>query len=85
MKIYLTPRGKGKRNLARLVVRKFNDYLNSHISEADKQQLTDTLKKINQLTIDYKPEWYYPPVSWRAGCKKFNHTEMLSLIKKDAV
>ncbi|MBW4888622.1 MarR family transcriptional regulator [Mucilaginibacter sp. HMF5004] len=56
VKIYLTPLGKEKRHLARVVVRKFNDYLNDHISEADKQQLTDTLKKINQLTIDYKPE-----------------------------
>ena len=56
VKIYLTPLGKEKRHLARVVVRKFNDYLNSHISEADKHQLTETLKKINQLTIDYKPE-----------------------------
>jgi MarR family transcriptional regulator, organic hydroperoxide resistance regulator len=56
VKIYLTPLGKEKRHLARVVVRKFNDYLNEHISDADKQQLTETLKKINQLTIDYKPE-----------------------------
>jgi DNA-binding MarR family transcriptional regulator len=56
VKIYLTPLGKEKRHLARVVVRKFNDYLNDHISDTDKQQLTDTLKKINQLTIDYKPE-----------------------------
>src|ERR1700761_6380365 len=56
VKIYLTDLGKEKRHLARVVVRKFNDYLDSHISDAEKQQLTDTLKKINQLTIDYKPE-----------------------------
>jgi DNA-binding MarR family transcriptional regulator len=56
VKIYLTPLGKEKRHLARVVVRKFNDYLSQHISEEEKQQLTDTLKKINQLTIDYKPE-----------------------------
>jgi DNA-binding MarR family transcriptional regulator len=56
VKIYLTPLGKEKRHLARVVVRKFNDYLNAHISEADKQALTETLKKVNQLTIDYKPE-----------------------------
>lgn len=55
VKIYLTPLGKEKRHLARVVVRKFNDYLNAHIGEADKQQLTETLKKINQLTLDYKP------------------------------
>jgi len=56
VKIYLTDLGKEKRHLARVVVRKFNDYLDAHISDNEKQQLTDTLKKINQLTIDYKPE-----------------------------
>jgi len=56
VKIYLTYLGKEKRHLARVVVRKFNDYLDAHISDAEKQQLTETLKKINQLTIDYKPE-----------------------------
>lgn len=56
VKIYLTDLGKEKRHLARVVVRKFNDYLDAHISDAEKLQLTDTLKKINQLTIDYKPE-----------------------------
>ncbi|WP_448701037.1 MarR family winged helix-turn-helix transcriptional regulator [Mucilaginibacter sp. AW1-3] len=56
VKICLTDLGKEKRHLARVVVRKFNDYLDAHISDVEKQQLTDTLKKINQLTIDYKPE-----------------------------
>ncbi|EHQ26339.1 MarR family winged helix-turn-helix transcriptional regulator [Mucilaginibacter paludis] len=56
VKIHLTELGKEKRHLARVVVRKFNDYLNDHISESEKQQLIETLKKINQLTIDYKPE-----------------------------
>lgn len=56
VKIYLTPLGKEKRHLARVVVRKFNDYLNAHIDEADRQQLTETLKKINQLTIDYSAD-----------------------------
>ena len=56
VKIHLTDLGREKRHLARVVVRKFNDYLNDHISESDKQQLTETLKKINQLTLDYKPE-----------------------------
>ncbi|OCX50957.1 MarR family transcriptional regulator [Mucilaginibacter sp. PPCGB 2223] len=56
VKIQLTDLGKEKRHLARVVVRKFNDYLDAHISDGEKQQLIDTLKKINQLTIDYKPE-----------------------------
>src|SRR6478735_7480399 len=56
VKIYLTPLGKEKRQMARAVVKQFNNYLNEHIKEADKQHLIDTLKKINQLTINFKPE-----------------------------
>jgi DNA-binding MarR family transcriptional regulator len=56
VKIYLTPLGKEKRQLARMVAKQFNNYLNAHISEADKLYLTDMLKKINQLTLNYKPE-----------------------------
>jgi DNA-binding MarR family transcriptional regulator len=56
VKIYLTELGKEKRHLARGVVRQFNNYLNKHINEHDKEYLTEILKKINQLTINYKPE-----------------------------
>ena len=55
VKIYLTDLGKEKRQLAKNVVKQFNNYLNAHISEADKQYLTEMLKKINQLTLNYKP------------------------------
>ncbi|MDA9555576.1 MarR family transcriptional regulator, partial [Pelobium sp.] len=55
VKIYLTDKGKEKRHLARVVVRKFNDYLDAHISDDDRTQLVKTLKNINQLTTDYKP------------------------------
>lgn len=55
VKIYLTAVGKEKRHLARGVVRQFNSYLNGHISEHDKQYLIDLLKKINLLTLNYKP------------------------------
>ena len=55
VKIYLTDLGKEKRQLAKNVVKQFNNYLNAHISDADKQYLTDMLKKINQLTLTYKP------------------------------
>src|SRR6201746_655434 len=44
VKIYLTLLGKEKRQLARAVVKQFNNYLNAHISEADKLYLTDMLK-----------------------------------------
>jgi DNA-binding MarR family transcriptional regulator len=55
VKIYLTDLGKEKRQLAKNVVKQFNNYLNAHISDADKQYLTEMLKKINQLTVNYKP------------------------------
>src|ERR1700712_85876 len=56
VKIYLTDLGKEKRHQARAVVKQFNNYLDAHISEVDRQYLTDMLKKINQLTLNYKPE-----------------------------
>lgn len=56
VKVFVTQFGKEKRQLAKNVVRKFNEYLNEHISEAERLQAIETLKKINQLTLDYKPE-----------------------------
>jgi len=55
VKIYLTELGKEKRHLARGIVKQFNNYLNEHINEADKQYLIKMLEKVNQLTINYKP------------------------------
>lgn len=55
VKIFLTDLGKEKRQLAKNTVKQFNNYLNAHISDADKQYLTEMLKKINQLTVNYKP------------------------------
>ncbi|MBL4675007.1 MAG: MarR family transcriptional regulator [Mucilaginibacter sp.] len=55
VKIYLTDLGKEKRQIAKNVVKQFNNYLNSHISEADRVYLTEMLRKINQLTLNYKP------------------------------
>jgi DNA-binding MarR family transcriptional regulator len=55
VKIYLTPLGKEKRQLARTVVKQFNTYLNTHISDNDKQYLIEMLEKINQLALNYKP------------------------------
>ena len=56
VKIFLTPFGIEKRQIAKDVVRKFNEYLNVHISEKERLQLTKTLQKINQLALDYKPD-----------------------------
>lgn len=56
VKVYLTDTGKEKRHLARVVVRKFNDYLNSHLSETERFQLIESLIKINSLAMDYDSE-----------------------------
>ncbi len=55
VKIKLTDLGKEKRRMARAVVKQFNNYLHDHISDKEKDALTDILKKINRLTINYKP------------------------------
>lgn len=55
VKIFLTDFGIEKRQVAKDVVRKFNEYLNSHINEKERLRLTESLKKINQLTLDYNP------------------------------
>ena len=53
VKIFFTEFGKEKRQDAKEVVRNFNEYLNEHITESDRIQLIETLKKINLLTLDY--------------------------------
>ena len=55
IKLFLTDKGKEKRHLARVVVKKFNDYLNTHLLESDKLQLVNSLKTINEITTNYKP------------------------------
>jgi len=57
VKIFLTPFGVEKRQIAKDVVRKFNEYLNDHISDKERLQLIKSLNKINQLTFDYKPQF----------------------------
>ena len=56
VKIYLTDFGKEKRQVAKDVVRKFNEYLNGHIAEDERRQLTAVLEKINKLTLEYNPK-----------------------------
>jgi DNA-binding MarR family transcriptional regulator len=55
VKIFLTDLGKEKKQVAKEVVRKFNEYLNDHIDEAERLQLTAILNKVNKLTQDYNP------------------------------
>lgn len=55
VKLYLTNLGKEKRHLARVVVKKFNDYLDENLGDNEKMQLVSSLKLINELTTNYKP------------------------------
>ena len=56
VKIYLTELGTEKRHQARVIGKKFNNYLNDNISESDREYLVKMLKKVNQLTLNFKPE-----------------------------
>ena len=55
VKIYLTDFGREKKHLAKEVVRNFNEYLNTHLAQTERQQLIAALQKINELTLAYKP------------------------------
>lgn len=59
VKIYLTDFGREKKQLAKQVVRSFNQYLMEHLKHDDRQQLIALLQKVNELTLDYKPELGY--------------------------
>lgn len=53
VKIFLTDYGKEKRQVAKEVVRKFNEYLNENIPEAERLQLISSLVRVNQLVQNY--------------------------------
>ena len=56
VKVFLTELGKEKREQAKDVVRKFNAYLDEHLSDEERSSAIHTLKRINQLATQYKPE-----------------------------
>lgn len=56
VKVFLTELGKEKREQAKDVVRKFNAYLDEHLSDEERSLAIHTLKRINQLATQYKPE-----------------------------
>lgn len=55
VKIFLTAAGKEKCHQAKDVVRKFNEYLNMQIPAPERNRLIRSLKKVNQLTLEYNP------------------------------
>ncbi|MBB2149752.1 MarR family winged helix-turn-helix transcriptional regulator [Pedobacter gandavensis] len=54
VKVFLTDLGREKRALAREVVISFNEYLNTHFSTQEKNNLIASLQKLNKLTLAYK-------------------------------
>lgn len=53
VKVFLTDYGRDKRQLAKGVVRSFNEYLNANLSAQEKEQVVLTLQKLNTLTLSY--------------------------------
>jgi DNA-binding MarR family transcriptional regulator len=53
VRVFLTDYGTEKRQLAKGVVRSFNDYLNTNLSVREKEDVMKTLQKLNQLTLAY--------------------------------
>ena len=53
VKVFLTDFGREKRQLAKGVVRSFNEYLNNNLSVQEKNNLVQTLQKLNKLTLAY--------------------------------
>lgn len=53
VKVYLTPLGVEKRRIAKDVVRGFNTFLESQLSEKERIQLQNLLIKVGDLAISY--------------------------------
>nr|WP_068888070.1 MarR family transcriptional regulator [Pedobacter panaciterrae] len=54
VKVYLTDYGREKRQLAKGVVISFNEYLNENLNSHEKNNLIQSLQKVNKLTLAYK-------------------------------
>ncbi len=53
--VFLTPLGEEKRQVAKDVVRKFNAYLEEHLSDEERSTFIKTLRRVNELTTQYSP------------------------------
>lgn len=56
VKVYLTELGKEKREVAKNVVRNFNHFLETNLSEKERSQLIKSLTKLNELATSYREE-----------------------------
>ncbi|WP_231464473.1 MULTISPECIES: MarR family winged helix-turn-helix transcriptional regulator [unclassified Pedobacter] len=53
VKVFLTDFGKEKKQLAKGVVRKFNEYLDEHFTKKEKETFINLLIKLNDITVAY--------------------------------
>ncbi|MNI47684.1 Multidrug resistance operon repressor [compost metagenome] len=53
VKVFLTDFGKEKKQLAKGVVRKFNEYLDEHFTKKEKETFINLLIKLNEITVAY--------------------------------
>lgn len=53
--VFLTLLGEEKRQVAKDVVRKFNAYLEEHLSDEERSTFIKTLRRVNELTTQYSP------------------------------
>lgn len=56
VKVFLTPLGMEKRQIAKSVVKGFNEFLDAQFSEKERKQLGEMLIKINDLANKYEPQ-----------------------------
>ena len=53
VKVFLTDLGREKRQMAKGVVRSFNEYLDKNLTVQEKNSLVNGLQKLNKLTLAY--------------------------------
>lgn len=56
VRVFLTTEGQEKREIAKHIVREFNNYLDGQMKESERQKLIDTLKRLNELAVKYNPK-----------------------------
>lgn len=54
VKIHLTPKGSSKKQIAKKVVKMYNEFILSHITEEEKECFFHVMEKIGKLTEAYK-------------------------------
>lgn len=56
VRVFLTSLGVTKREIAKGIVRDFNNYFDDHIKDVERTKLIDMLKRLNDLATNYVPK-----------------------------